>query len=117
MRVIGDRFEQRACAELERAGLSVLARNYTTRFGELDLVMRDGDTVVFVEVRYRKHAAHGDAVASITLGKQIKLLKAAELWLADHPKLARGNCRFDVVAYDGPPDNARFSWLQGAFEA
>jgi putative endonuclease len=117
MRAIGDRFEQRACAELERAGLSVLARNYSTRFGELDLVMRDGTTVVFIEVRYRKHTAHGNAVESITQSKQIKLLKAAELWLADHPKLARGNCRFDVVAYDGSPDNAQFSWLRGAFEA
>ena len=50
----------------------------------------------------------------IGVGQQFR---SNELWLADHPKLARGNCRFDVVAYDGPPDNARFSWLQGAFEA
>jgi Holliday junction resolvase-like predicted endonuclease len=49
MRAAGDDFEQRACTALERAGLTLLARNYTTRHGELDLVMRDGDTIVFVE--------------------------------------------------------------------
>ena len=64
MRVAGTDFEQRACLELERAGLKLLARNYTTRHGELDLVMRDGDTVVFIEVRYRKSASHGDAATA-----------------------------------------------------
>jgi Holliday junction resolvase-like predicted endonuclease len=54
MRAAGDVFELRACTELERAGLKLLARNYTTRYGELDLVMSDDDTVVFVEVRCRK---------------------------------------------------------------
>jgi putative endonuclease len=77
MRAAGDAFELRACAELERAGLQLLARNYHTRHGELDLVMLDRQTIVFVEVRYRKHASHGDAVASVTPGKQIKLVLAA----------------------------------------
>ncbi len=72
MRAAGNDFEQRACAELERAGLKLLARNYTTRHGELDLVMRDGDTIAFVEVRYRKNASHGDAAASVTASKQAK---------------------------------------------
>jgi putative endonuclease len=117
MRAAGDAFEQRACVELERAGLTLLARNYNTRHGELDLVMRDGDTVVFVEVRYRRSASHGDAAASITASKQAKLILAAQHWLATHPQHARYPCRFDVVSYDGPSDAAHGEWLRNAFDA
>jgi len=117
MRAAGNDFEQRACLELERAGLKLLARNYTTRHGELDLVMRDGGTVVFIEVRYRKSASHGDAATSVTAGKQAKLILAAQHWLAAHPQYARGACRSDVVSYDGPMDAVRREWLRGAFEA
>ena len=117
MRAAGEAFEQRACRELERAGLTALARNYTTRHGELDLVMRDADTVVFVEVRYRVRAGHGDAAASVTRAKQEKLIRTAELWLAAHPQHAHRPCRFDVVSYDGPAAGARMHWLRGAFEA
>ena len=117
MRDTGAAFEQRASAELERAGLKLLARNYTPRHGELDLVMLDGDTVAFVEVRYRERAGHGDALASITRSKQDKLIRTAQLWLAAHPQHAQRPCRFDVVSYDGPAADARMQWLQGAFEA
>ena len=117
MRASGDCFEQRACSELQREGLALLARNYTTRHGELDLVMRDDDIIVFVEVRYRKSASHGDAAASVTASKQAKLILAAQHWLAAHPQHARRACRFDVVSYDGPANAIRHEWLRGAFEA
>jgi putative endonuclease len=117
MRATGDLYEQRACAELERAGLQLLVRNYTTRHGELDLVMRDRDTVVFVEVRYRVRAGHGDATTSVTRSKQDKLIRTAQLWLAAHPEHARRPCRFDVVSYDGPAGAAQMHWLKSAFEA
>lgn len=117
MRSVGDAFEQRACVELERAGLALLARNYSTRYGELDLVMRDARIVVFVEVRYRKHASYGDAAASVTASKQGRLIKAAQLWLTQHPRYARASCRFDVMTYDGSPENPRASWIQDAFDA
>jgi len=117
MRAAGEAFEQRACGELERAGLTLLVRNYTTRHGEIDLVMRDRDTVVFVEVRYRVRAGHGDATASVTRSKQDKLIRTAQLWLAAHPQHARRPCRFDVVSYDGPASAAQMHWLRGAFEA
>jgi putative endonuclease len=117
MRAAGDGYEQRACEELERAGLKLLARNYTTRHGELDLVMREADTVVFVEVRYRRSASHGDAAASVTPAKQAKLILAAQHWLAAHPRHARQACRFDVVSYDGPSDAIQRQWFRGAFEA
>lgn len=117
MRAAGAAFEQRACRELERAGLKLLDRNYTTRYGELDLVMRHGETVVFVEVRHRVRASHGDAMASITGTKQTRLINTAQLWLAAHPQHAQRTCRFDVVSYDGPADTAQMHWLQSAFEA
>ncbi len=117
MRAAGDGFEQRACGELERAGLKLLARNYATRHGELDLVMTEGNTVVFVEVRYRKSASHGDAAASVTPAKQARLILAAQHWLAAHPHHARQTCRFDVVSYDGPLEAIQRQWLRSAFEA
>lgn len=117
MRAAGDVFERRARAELERAGLTCLTQNYTTRYGELDLVMRERHTIVFVEVRYRKSATHGDAAASVTASKQAKLIKAAQQWLAAHPQHAKLPCRFDVVSYDGPAEATRHGWLRGAFEA
>lgn len=117
MRSAGAVFEQRARAVLERAGLRLLDSNYTTRYGELDLVMRDGDTVVFVEVRYRRQAGYGDAAASVTASKQAKLIQAAQSWLAGHGRYAQGPCRFDVVSYDGPADSARMDWRRNAFDA
>ena len=117
MRAAGDVFELRACTELERAGLKLLARNYTTRYGELDLVMLDRHDIVFVEVRYRKSASHGDASASVTSGKQSRLIKAAQQWLACHPQHAQRACRFDVVSYDGPTGAVTREWLRAAFEA
>lgn len=117
MRATGAQFEQQARRDLERAGLVLLTQNYTTRHGELDLVMLDGDCVVFVEVRYRVRAAHGGATASVTRSKQDKLIRTASLWLAAHPRHARRACRFDVVSYDGPAGTARMDWLRGAFEA
>ncbi|HEY2624997.1 YraN family protein [Dyella sp. Tek66A03] len=116
MRAAGARFEERAGAALQRAGLKLLARNYTTRHGELDLVMLDGDTVVFVEVRHRLRATHGSAAASVTASKREKLIRTAELWLAAHARYAKCNCRFDVVTYDGPEEQAEMHWIGNAFE-
>lgn len=116
MRAAGAIFEERACTELRRAGLKLLARNYTTRYGELDLVMLDRDTVVFVEVRHRLSSSRGDAAASITAAKQAKLIRTAELWLAEHPSYASRACRFDVLSYDGPADVATMTWWRNAFD-
>lgn len=117
MRALGAQFEDRARRDLERAGLRLLAQNYTTRHGELDLVMRDGECIVFVEVRQRGARGHGGAAASITRGKRDKLLRTASLWLAAHPQHAQRTCRFDVVSFDGSGDTAQMHWLRSAFEA
>ena len=110
-------FEQRALVTLEHAGMRMLSRNYLTRRGELDLVMREADTIVFVEVRYRRSATHGDAATSVTAVKRERLILAAQHWLSAHPEHAQRTCRFDVISYDGPATAARETWLRNAFDA
>lgn len=116
-RATGDVFEDAALKHMQRAGLTLVARNFNTRHGELDLVMRDGDTLVFAEVRYRKRGSFGDAVASVTASKRGRLVSAARLFLQAHPRLAHQPCRFDVLAFDGSPDAADCTWLRSAFDA
>ncbi|MDA3914899.1 YraN family protein [Oleiagrimonas sp.] len=113
----GDVFEDRALAHLERAGLTLLERNFRTRFGELDLIMRDGATLVFVEVRYRRSRSHGGAAMSVTARKRERLTRAAEGYLAAHPAHASRACRFDVIAFEGPPEEASVDWQRAAFDA
>jgi len=113
-RADGARYEDIALAHLERAGLALIARNYTCRYGEIDLVMRDCDVVVFVEVRYRSAGRFGDGVDSITAAKRTKLVRAAGAFLAEHPRLAAAACRFDVLAIG---DASAIDWRQNAFEA
>lgn len=102
---------------LEAAGLRWLASNARFRHGEIDLVMRDRDAVVFVEVRYRRGDGYGGSVASVDAGKQRKLVRAAQSFLAAHPALAAAPCRFDVIAIDGDASAPRVDWIRNAFEA
>ncbi len=113
----GAHCEDLACTHLQHAGLILVARNVQCRHGELDLVMLDGEIVVFVEVRYRRGLAFGDGIDSIGSGKRQRLLKAAALWLADTPRFARRTCRFDVVAVTGTLQQPRFDWCKNAFDA
>lgn len=95
-------FEQKARYFLEQQGLHFVAQNQSFRCGELDLVMKEGETFVFVEVRQRKHSHFGSAVESINYAKQQKWLKATNLWLAQRNlSLDTANCRFDVIAFEG----------------
>lgn len=113
----GARVEALARDFLQRHGMVPIAANANYRGGELDLVMRDGGTVVFVEVRYRRSAAFGGAAASVDANKRRKLVLAAELFLAAHRECARLPCRFDVVAAHGDVDAPDFDWLRDAFRA
>lgn len=108
-------------ARLERAGLRTLASNVASRGGELDLVMREpgaeGDTVVFVEVRYRRSARFGDGAASIDARKRRRLVLAARQFLARERRLRDAPCRFDVVDASGDPEAPTLRWLRDAFRA
>ncbi|MGH8433417.1 MAG: YraN family protein [Pseudomonas sp.] len=102
---------------LEQQGLRLLAQNWLCRRGELDLVMLDGDTVVFVEVRYRRHAAWGGALESVDARKRGKLASAAEHFLQQESRWAKHPCRFDVVAISADDSGAaRLNWIQNAFD-
>lgn len=119
-REAGARYEDLADAYLQRAGLAPIARNFNCRHGELDLVMRDGAVVVFVEVRYRRHGGSGrfgDGIDSVGASKRARLVRAASTFLARHPRLAGCACRFDVVAVAGDAAAPQLEWLPNAFEA
>ncbi|HEX9181384.1 MAG TPA: YraN family protein [Burkholderiales bacterium] len=112
MRQNGAEAERLAQRFLEERGLRLLERNYRCRFGEIDLVMREGETLVFVEVRLRTHPGFGGAAASITQAKRARLLRAARHYLAG---LARTpQCRFDAVLL-GADGAASIEWLRDAF--
>ncbi|MFI7799361.1 hypothetical protein PSFL_04310 [Pseudomonas sp. DD1] len=109
--------EQQALEHLQRQGLRLLAQNWLCKRGELDLVMLDGDTVVFVEVRYRKYAQWGGALASIDERKRQKLILAAQFFLLSEHRWAESPCRFDVVAIESSPHGtAGLNWLRNAFD-
>jgi putative endonuclease len=109
----GERAESLAAEFLVRRGLSLVTRNFRTRQGEIDLVMRDGDTYVFVEVRLRAPSRFGGAAASITAAKQARLVAAAEAYLA---QLGREPpCRFDAVLLDAL-DASRIRWERDIVE-
>lgn len=111
----GAEVEALARDHLRAAGLRDVTANAGFRAGELDLVMRDGELVVFVEVRYRSNAAYGGGAASVDARKRRKLVLAAQLFLATHPALASFPCRFDVVAASGEPP--QLHWIRDAFRA
>jgi putative endonuclease len=102
--------EQRAADYLMQQGLKLVTRNFRCRGGEIDLVMRDGATLVFVEVRARARADFGGAAASITPTKQARIILAARHYLAQNKVDAP--CRFDAVLLQA----GQLQWLRAAFE-
>jgi putative endonuclease len=119
-RARGALVEAAARQHLLDAGLRLVAGNVNYRIGELDLVMldrdRDGDVVVFVEVRYRADDAFGGGADSVDHGKRRKLLRAAELFLLK-TRRNDASCRFDVVEATGDPAQPRLHWIRDAFRA
>jgi putative endonuclease len=109
--LLGQSAESRAEAFLKARGLKLVARNWRCRFGEIDLVMQDGATLVFIEVRLRSRSDFGGAAASVTPAKQKKLLTAARQYLTTLKTLPP--CRFDVVALSG---DAAPEWIRNAFD-
>ena len=116
-RARGAAVEDAALAHLLAHGLRQIARNVACKLGELDLVMRDGASVVFVEVRYRAHAEYGGGAASVDAHKQRKLIRAAQVFLKRQPALAQAACRFDVIQAQGDPAQPDLRWIRAAFRA
>lgn len=113
----GQKAESRAEDFLRRKGLRPIGRNYRCRLGELDLIMRDGDTVVIVEVRSRASGKFVDPRASVDAAKQRRLIRATRHLLATRPELATRPIRFDVVAISGDDLSGTLAWIPSAFLA
>ncbi len=109
--------EDRAVEELERRGYAILARRYRTKHGEIDIVARDGDTTVFVEVKARATAEFGTAAEAVTRRKQLQLASMARDYLARSESHRHVPCRFDVVAIDGVGESAVITVYRHAFDA
>lgn len=112
----GDLGEQQALSYLLDRGLTLVARNYHCRYGELDLVLLDQNEVVFVEVKFRKQNSWVHGVDSVDSIKQQKLIRAAEWFLSNEEQFSHYPARFDVVAVTGK-SNPQITWVRNAFES
>lgn len=114
MNTLGQEAEKVAAEYLKQQGLHFITSNYSCRYGEIDLIMRDAEnTTVFVEVRMRKNAQFGGAAYSITPTKQQKIILTAQHFLSKHGEVA---CRFDVILMQAP-QIAGIEWIKNAFDA
>lgn len=110
---LGQSAEDEALDYLKGQGLELLNRNYRCKRGEIDLIMQQGPTLIFVEVRKRTSSRYGSAVESVDRFKQAKLLYSARHYLQQHPGWHSKSCRFDIVAIEGEAGKIR--WIQNAF--
>ena len=113
--VRGKDAENRACRYLQARGLQLLHRNYRSKCGEIDLILQDTDSLVFVEVRYRRQSGFGSAAESVDWRKQSKLIACARHFMQSHPDTSRQPCRFDVISVNGPSND--IGWIRNAFNA
>lgn len=114
----GLRYEDRARQYLLARGLRLLEQNYRCRFGEIDLIMRERDTICFVEVKYRAGASLGGALDALPPWKQRKIVKTALFYIAGHRRLAGEAMRFDAFLIEGRADGSEhIEWIKNAFYA
>ena len=113
----GVRAEKQALLFLKQQGLKLLHANFACKVGEIDLVMLDQATLVFIEVRYRSASRFGNAASSIDRRKQQKIQKTAAFYLQKHRKHNHRTCRFDAISIDNCDTNGQNSleWTKSAF--
>ena len=111
-RKVGTHYEKRAADELKRRGYRVIETNYRCKFGEIDIVARDGDYFVFVEVKYRKNAAAGDPLEAVGYRKIKKICMTATNFMMKRHLSIDTPIRFDVVSILGD----KFTLIQNAFD-
>lgn len=110
---IGHHYEAQAQQYLKRQGLVFIEKNYRAKCGEIDLIMRDKEEIIFVEVKYRKQQYFGSALEAVTFSKQQKLKKTAMLWLqANNHSPHHTYFRFDVISISG--ENSQIDWIKNA---
>lgn len=114
MITVGMQTERQAARYLQQQGLELIEQNYRSRYGEIDLIMRDRKTLVFIEVRLRQHAGFGGAAASINTRKQKRIISTAQQYLAGLAHIPP--CRFDAVLLEDSRGKS-MQWLNNAFDA
>ena len=107
--------EALACDYLLAQGLALVERNFRSRHGEIDLVMQDRDSLVFIEVRYRRQSRYGSGAESVDRRKQAKITACARHFIQCHPRSADRPCRFDVMAVSGDLLQPEIEWIRDAF--
>jgi putative endonuclease len=112
---IGLRAEDAAIEFLQRQNVLILHRNFRCRFGEIDLIAKDDQHLVFAEVRYRKNTKYGTASETVTVTKQRKIIHAAEFYLRTRAWAHKVKCRFDVIAMSQTIDSPHIDWIKDAF--
>lgn len=105
----GTFYEAAACEYLKKQGVVILQCNFSCRMGEIDIIARDGDCVIFTEVKYRKSEAHGEALAAVGYTKQKKICRCAMVYCMCHPNI--GRFRYDVIAIT----DTKIEWIKNAF--
>lgn len=112
---IGTKLEDYAVEYLQEAGINILHRNFRCKLGEIDLIVRDDATLVFVEVRYRQNDSYGNAAETVNLDKQRKIINAAQFYLQTRSWAANLACRFDVIAMGKSQEMPQINWIKDAF--
>ena len=100
-RKIGNAYEDLACEHLEDCGMKIISRNYRVKIGEIDIIAKDENILVFIEVKYRKNTDFGGAEFAISYAKKNKIRRVAEWFLSERGYPANTICRFDAVLIDG----------------
>ncbi len=117
----GKSAEEFAKHYLQRQGMTLISQNYRCKYGEIDLIMRDKKTTVFVEVRYRTSQHFGSGAETVDYHKQRKLLTTASHYLQNNPKAAKQPCRFDVISLTAKPSSGTedysVQWIADAIQA
>lgn len=115
-RETGQFYEALAFDYLKQQGLKLITKNFSSRFGEIDLILDDNNTLVFVEVKFRKQNSHGSVLESITSCKQKKIILTAHFFLQQHPHWQNAHCRFDAIGIElDSQHQAQYDWIQAAF--
>ena len=110
---IGFVAEKNACSYLQTQGLKLITKNFRCCYGEIDLIMQEGEIIVFVEVRFRAHADYGHGIETLSENKKRCLIKTALFYLQENNLFDKVFCRFDVLGTD---KNQEMLWIQNAFD-
>lgn len=110
----GQQMEDQALAFLNKQGFKLIERNASSRYGEIDLIVSDGQTLVFAEVRFRRNKTHGSGAETVTRSKQQRIIQTAQFWLQRQSRWQHYPARFDILSLSGEP--VEIEWLTDAFQ-